>query len=138
MTDFVFNQVLFQFKSLEQKNEFKETIKEDGIKFSFNRIMPIPDDIKIHDDDNWFHIVRPWCIKNWGVKYGPHSLEQDSPSHVNIKDEGEQHILYTFFTPWSVPVGIGAKLRADFSHLFSNMFWHGKGSCRGEEFEVYL
>ena len=138
MTDFVHNTVLFQFEDLAQKNIFQAAMKEDEVKFSFNKIIPMPDDIKVNDDDNWFNVVRPWCINNWDVKYGPHSLEPDSPSYVNIESEGEKHIIYHFFTPWGFPVKIAEKLRMDFSHLFLSMLWYGEGSHCGEEFEVYL
>lgn len=134
MTDLVCNTVLFKFEDLAQKNHFKEALKDDDAIFSFNKIIPMPEEIK--NMDFWNGRLQ-WCIKNWGVKYMPVS-DPESWCNIEIISEGEQHILYRFFTPWSVPLQIGEKLRKDFlGYLFLDMFWYGCGDCRGEDFELY-
>lgn len=129
MTDFVDNTVLFQFEDLSQKEQFKQVLKDDNAIFSFNKIIPMPEDVKNMD---FWDGRRDWSIANWGVKYMPVSPD------IEVLSEGERHILYDFCTPWSVPVEIGEKLRKDFKHLFIAMFWYGCGRSQGDDFELYL
>jgi len=93
------------FGSEEDMKKFKEFVSDGDSLFSFQKIKPIPEELKdttspsgepnvdlIHKYgvDNWYD----WCTNNWGVKWDVQDVELQ---------EGGDTIYYHFDTPWGPP-----------------------------------
>ena len=65
--------------------------------------------------DNWYD----WSCDNWGVKW--------PASYIDINDESDDYIVYTFDTPWGPPNGIYNLLVAQHPDVHISWFWDEPG-----------
>ena len=111
--------------------EFKEFVKDKDLPFSFQKIEPMPEELKNtrsprlgerdkvltdkYGADNWYD----WSIINWGVKW--------DNSDVQFDQEDSGSIRYNFDTPWGPPEGIYNILNDKFPDLSISWFYDEPG-----------
>ena len=95
--------------------EFKELVGND---FSFEKISPMPEELEGTDrfiDNPNYHT---WRLENWGCKW-------EAQNVTFIYDHWQYAQISCFFwTPWSPPEAICAKLRRDFPELLIQWIWY--------------
>jgi hypothetical protein len=104
------NDVIVEPYSKDQIKEFKEYVTVGKYEFSFDAIIPMPENVK---DTNW------WSIENWGTKW--------DADDVQVVDEDEDSITYSFDTAWSPPEPICEALRDKFPDLHISWFYRESG-----------
>ena len=76
-------------------NKFWKKFITDG-QFDFNKLIPMPDEIRNAKDDSWYR----WCIDNWGTKWN---------SNETFISNG----VLCFQTAWSTPAPIWERLNEE-------------------------
>ena len=117
------NDVIVEPYPKDQIKEFKEYVTVGKYEFSFEAIIPMPENVKDTTytplgqtpDPNW----HDWSIENWGTKW--------DPDDVQVVDEDEESITYSFDTAWSPPVPICEALRDKFPDLNISWFYRESG-----------
>ena len=111
------NEVTITGDTEEQIEEFKKYVTAGECEFSFDAIIPMPENIKETTYNHLGSNVNPnwydWSIENWGTKW--------DADDVQIVDEDENSIKYIFDTAWSPPEPICVALRTKFPAI--NIFW---------------
>ena len=117
------NEVTVVARTEDQIKEFKEYVTAGKCEFSFEAIVPMPENVKDttynhlgpNADPNWYD----WSIENWGTKW--------DTNDVQVVDEYEDFIIYSFDTAWSPPEPICAALRDKFPDLNISWFYRESG-----------
>ena len=117
------NEVTITGDTEEQIKEFKEYVSAGEGEFSFEAIVPMPENVKDtthnhlgpNSGPNWYD----WSIENWGTKWDADDVE--------VVDEDEESITYSFDTAWSPPEPICEALRAKFPDLNISWFYRERG-----------
>jgi len=101
--------------------KFKNLMTNDGKDFekgfSFNKIVPQPDNILL---DNLK--VYNWNIENWDTKW--------DASSVSVYFDEEDYMEFSFLTAWSPPINVINKLK----EMFPNLNIYGGYIGEGWEF----
>ncbi|MFM7088488.1 MAG: hypothetical protein ACKOW9_03075 [Candidatus Paceibacterota bacterium] len=100
MPNWVYNEITLTFSGEEDASNARKylTGSEDGDVFSFEKILPRPE-----DESDWYN----WNIANWGTKW-------DAARSEVIKDEAGV-LVYRFDTAWSPPFPVIKALSAKYS-----------------------
>ncbi len=109
---------------------FKELVTTDKEAFSFNKILPMPEEldsqapnrkgksseelIKKYGYADWYQ----WRLANWGVKWD---------SEGELVDESDESLTYNIETPWCPPEGIYDELVKRFPELEIVWFYREDG-----------
>ena len=117
------NEVTITGDTENQIKEFKEYVTAGKCEFSFEAIVPMPENVKdnTHNllgliaDPNWCD----WSLEHWGTKW--------DTNDVQVVDEDEESITYSFDTAWSPPEPICAALRDKFPDLHISWFYRESG-----------
>ena len=117
------NEVTITGDTENQIKEFKEYVTAGKCEFSFEAIVPMPENVKdtthnhlgLNADPNWYD----WSLEHWGTKW--------DTNDVQVVDEDEESITYSFDTAWSPPEPICAALRDKFPALHISWFYRESG-----------
>lgn len=103
-----------------------------GKKFDFNKLLPMPKELKgtngdyrdnnntpegkalfeKYGHDNWYS----WANDNWGTKWNCYDIK--TPERVSfITKDGEKELVYEFYTAWASPVGVFEVLTREFPKI---------------------
>ena len=92
----------------EDVTKFKNLMTNDGKDFekgfSFNKIVPQPDNILLDSLK-----VYDWNIENWDTKW--------DASSVSVYFDEEDYMEFSFLTAWSPPINVINKLKEMFPTL---------------------
>ena len=105
----------------ERLRVFSELVGDD---FSFERISPMPEKLNQEEIElekiPWNYVPEwySWRLENWGCKW-----EAQEVNFIYDHWQGAQ-ISCFFWTPWSPPEAICAKLRHDFPELLIQWIWY--------------
>lgn len=113
--------------SKEEILKVKEFLKEDGLIYSFEKLIPCPPALRNasapnrneqsaafntakYGDKDWYD----WCINNWGTKW--------NASDPAITIDNDKQVGYTFQTAWAPPMPLHDKLAEMFpnTNIFIN------------------
>jgi hypothetical protein len=86
--------------SQEDIDTFVNFIKSDKSLFDFEKLLPMPDTVWLHD----------WCVTNWGTKWNAYDVE--------FKDNA-----FIFNTAWDIPIPIYEKIAEQFSNLCLEIYY---------------
>ena len=117
------NEVTITGDTENQIKEFKEYVTAGKCEFSLEAIVPMPENVKdtthnhlgLNADPNWYD----WSLEHWGTKW--------DTNDVQVVDEDEESITYSFDTAWSPPEPICAALRDKFPDLHISWFYRESG-----------
>ena len=102
-------------------SEFKNLMTSNGQDFekgfSFNKIVPQPDNILLDSLK-----VYNWNIENWDTKW--------DASSVSVYFDEEDYMEFSFLTAWSPPINVINKLK----EMFPNLNIYGGYIGEGWEF----
>lgn len=120
-------------KEVERTPLEAEAEKDEASKFAFDRIIPMPYEMK--QGDNWYN----WRITNWNTKW-------EARIDYDTFDEWESgEVKIEFSTAWSAPMSIIKKLVETYPKLYfhftcweeSYEFWAEYHGRKGKLIEVY-
>lgn len=112
---------------IDEVNELKEFLIDNGNPFSFNKIKPIPKALTVakaplggseqkgefnkakYGAEDWYQ----WSIKNWGTKWD--SCETSLNYNIVLRDKGQMG--YSFSTAWAPPIPVYDEL----ANMFPNI-----------------
>jgi len=122
----------------EEIQRFIDFVGNDEFGFSFQKINPMPEELlkiscppqKEQEEEskklaekyghgNWYD----WALENWGCKW---DIDPDTLS-INTDGGGGECVEYSFWTPWSPPLGIYKTLKLRFPTLDISWFYHEPG-----------
>jgi len=102
----------------EDVTKFKNLMTNDGQDFeegfSFNKIVPQPDNILLDSLK-----VYDWNIENWDTKW--------DASSVSVYFDEEDYMEFSFLTAWSPPINVINKLKEMFPNLNVSGGYIGEG-----------
>ena len=80
---------------------------------TFPQIVGNNDPVK--KEESWWD----WRVQNWGTKWNSYDCDVD--------ESNEEHIEYIFYTAWSPPEGVIAKLREQYPDVHITAFYDEPG-----------
>jgi hypothetical protein len=90
-------------------NKEGQVVETKDLEFSFDRVKPIPSELK-PPNDGWYD----WCIENWGTKWDVcHFRRGDKPGS------------YFFDTAWSFPQQLFDELTTQLTNDFTGLYFDG-------------
>lgn len=103
-----------EFLDLHTINEFlKSHTVEEEFKFSFNTLIPVPDD---YENENEKYVN--WCVEHWGTKW-----DIDSSDYYIEKDS----VTVTGLTAWSPPAEWCKTVAKQFPKLQIELLYYEPG-----------
>ena len=91
------------YGSREDLDRFKNDVAEDGAKeeensvFSFNKIIPMPEDVSAWDKEGYGNGSVYWQEEHWGVTWGA--------EYTSVDDKWD-YLRYVFVNDWGTPCPI--------------------------------
>lgn len=96
---------------------------EEGV-LDFQRVVPIPDEVKVGSS-----ALVAWAYDNWGTKWNA----VEPSGQVLDMARGRRKVTLRFDTAWSPPLPVVRKLISDYPLLdFTLRYWEGGMQFRGE------
>jgi hypothetical protein len=109
------------YGSREDLKKFKNDVAEDGAKeeensvFSFNKIIPMPEDLSPWAEEGYSDGSVAWQSEHWGVKWG---------ERYTFVDDKWDYLQYVFDNPWGAPCPIFNALIEQYPKLTFDIVTH--------------
>ena len=119
MPNWCHNRVRFTGTTEDITNLMEFVQDQDGEHFSFDSIIPIPEE----NHTNWYD----WSVANWVTKWNVSEVDMITNEHDSV-------VTYYFDTAWNPPTPIYNVLKEKYPEVYISWFYDEPGM----EFSGYL